>query len=177
MCYSNNLFAEHLRKLAMSSWELQFPGCVPVLCRTKVPPYLFLVAPVILSYQWPTSDVIDERTPAYSSCKVELVLDLSLGETPERISDGSGRNGSFMPALPRGGMWWRRRRRCASRYEPSPPGTIKCRAKEKNLYIRASERMKKNFSHSRTGQVLSKLHKDLHCIYPLYSCTDIPYSH
>ena len=117
MCYSNNLFAEHLRKLAMSSWELQFPGCVPVLCRTKVPPYLFLVAPVILSYQWPTSDVIDERTPAYSSCKVELVLDLSLGETPERISDGSGRNGSFLPALPRGGMWWRRRRRCASRYD------------------------------------------------------------
>jgi hypothetical protein len=124
MCYSNNLFAEHLRKLAMSSWELQFPGCVPVLCRTKVPPYLFLVAPVILSYQWPTSDVIDERTPAYSSCKVELVLDLSLGETPERISDGSGRNGSFMPALPRGGMWWRRRRRCARPVAmTSPPST------------------------------------------------------
>ena len=97
----------------------RIPGCVPVLCRTKVPPYHFLVAPVILSYQWPTRDVIDERTPAYSSCKVELVLDLSLGETPERISDGSGRNGSFMPALPRGGMWWqrRRRRRCASRYD------------------------------------------------------------
>ena len=168
MCYSNNLFAEHLRKLAMSSWELQFPGCVPVLCRTKVPPYLFLVAPVILSYQWPTSDVIDERTPAYSCCKVELVLDLSLGETPERISDGSGRNGYFMPALPRGGMWWRRRRRCARHH--------KCRAKEKNLYIRASERMKKNFSHSRTGQVLSKLHKDLHCIYPLY-CTAVQIYH
>ena len=65
--------------------------------------------------------MIDERTPAYSSCKVELVLDLSLGETPERISDGSGRNGSFVPALPRGGMWRRRRRRrrrrCASRYD------------------------------------------------------------
>ena len=49
---------------------------------------------------------------------VELVLNLSLGETPERISDGSGRNGSFMPVLPRGGMWWRRRRRrCAIRYD------------------------------------------------------------
>ena len=46
-----------------------------------------------------------ERTPAYSSCKVELVLNLSLGETPECISDGSGRNGSFVPALPQGGMF------------------------------------------------------------------------
>jgi hypothetical protein len=45
MCYSNNLFAEHLRKLAMSSWELQNPRRVFV-------PLSYAVRKCHRTYSW-----------------------------------------------------------------------------------------------------------------------------